>query len=212
MLIELQRLIVFGSRRILTTKPAARMSSTQSPRGSDTDMVWMDLEMTGLDIEKDKILEVACIITDKDLNVKSEGPCFAINHPAEVYETMNEWCKKHHNESGLINRCKSSDVKPEQLEDLVLSYLKSNIPRRACPLTGNSVYMDRLFVKRFMPAVDEYLHYRIVDVSTIKELARRWSPTVTAGAPQKVFAHRSLDDILESIEELKYYKQHMFAV
>nr|XP_044251609.1 probable oligoribonuclease [Drosophila takahashii] len=186
------------------------MSSSQSACGLDTDIVWMDLEMTGLDIEKDKILEVSCIITDKDLNVKSEGPCFAINHPQEVYDTMNEWCMKHHYESGLVDRCQRSDIKPDQASDLLLTYLKENIPRRVCPLAGNSVYMDRLFIRRFMPSVDEYLHYRIVDVSTIKELARRWRPELAKAAPKKSFAHRSLDDILESISELKYYKANFF--
>ncbi|XP_037728743.1 probable oligoribonuclease [Drosophila subpulchrella] len=216
MISQLQRLGLFVSRRILgtnsiiTSNSTARMSSNQNVSGLDTDIVWMDLEMTGLDIEKDKILEVSCIITDKDLNIKSEGPSFAINHPQEVYDTMNEWCMKHHYESGLIDRCKSSDVKPEQASDLLLSYLEKNIPKRACPLGGNSVYMDRLFINRFMPLVDEYLHYRIVDVSTIKELARRWCPEVAKAAPKKIFAHRSRDDILESISELKYYKANFF--
>ncbi|XP_052836221.1 probable oligoribonuclease [Drosophila gunungcola] len=212
MLHQLQRLGLFVSFRIPKTQCSPsfsskrRMSSTQNVCGSDTDIVWMDLEMTGLDIEKDKILEVACLITDKDLNLKSEGPCFAIKHPQEVYDNMNEWCTKHHYESGLVDRCRSSDVMPEQASDLLLSYLESNIPRRVCPLAGNSVYMDRLFIRRFMPSVDEYLHYRIIDVSTIKELARRWRPDLEKAAPKKTFAHRSLDDILESISELRYYK------
>ncbi|XP_017040154.1 probable oligoribonuclease [Drosophila ficusphila] len=216
MLSQLQRLGLLLSRRVIGTQnyPTSycpgRMSSSQSVRGSDTDIVWMDLEMTGLDIEKDKILEVSCIITDKDLNVRSEGPCFAINHPQNVYDSMNEWCMKHHYESGLVDRCKSSEVKPEQASDLILSFLEKNIPKRACPLAGNSVYMDRLFLRKYMPLVDEYLHYRIVDVSTIKELAKRWRPDVVMAAPQKVFAHRSLDDILESISELKYYKANLF--
>ncbi|XP_016973753.1 probable oligoribonuclease [Drosophila rhopaloa] len=216
MLHQLQRLGLLVSRRILETQCSAlrnstgRMSSNQSVCGLDTDIVWMDLEMSGLDIERDKILEVACIITDKDLNLKSEGPCFAINHPQEVYDNMNEWCMKHHYESGLVDRCKSSDVKPEQASDMVLSYLERNIPKRVCPLAGNSVYMDRLFIRRFMPSVDEYLHYRIVDVSTIKELAKRWRPDVEKAAPKKIFAHRSLDDILESVSELKYYKANFF--
>lgn len=192
------------------TAAATTMARSHSAAGSDTDIVWMDLEMTGLDIEKDKILELACVITDKDLNVKSEGPCFAINHPQEVYDNMNEWCMKHHYESGLVDRCKNSQVKPKQAEELMLSYLKKNIPERKCPLGGNSVYTDRLFLRKFMPNVDEYLHYRIVDVSTIKELAKRWYPDVASGTPQKKLAHRSLDDILESIEELKYYKQSLF--
>ncbi|XP_017084139.1 probable oligoribonuclease [Drosophila eugracilis] len=216
MLSQLQRFGLLVSRRIpgiqssVVSNSSIKMSSSHSVDGVDTDIVWMDLEMTGLDIEKDKILEVSCIITDKDLNVKSEGPCFAINHPQEVYDTMTAWCIKHHNESGLVDRCKDSDVKPEQASDLLLSYLKSNIPKRVCPLAGNSVYMDRLFIRRFMPAVDDYLHYRIVDVSTIKELCKRWSPDVEKSAPKKTFAHRSLDDILESINELKHYKANFF--
>ncbi|KAL7727850.1 hypothetical protein ACLKA6_019781 [Drosophila palustris] len=178
--------------------------------GDQSDIFWIDLEMTGLDIDRDQILEVACIITDKHLNVKSEGPCFAIKHPQRVYDSMNEWCIKHHNESGLVERCKSSQVTPELAENIILSYLKENLPERKCPLAGNSVYMDRLFLRKFYPLVDDYLHYRIIDVSTVKELARRWYPEVIKASPQKVVAHRSLDDIKESISELKYYKEHLF--
>lgn len=212
---KIHRVGLFLRRQIrtspqLATASATAMSRSHSSVESDTDIVWMDLEMTGLDIEKDKILELSCVITDKDLNVKSEGPCFAINHPQEVYDNMNEWCMKHHYESGLVDRCKNSQVKPSQAEELLLSYLKKNISERKCPLGGNSVYMDRLFLRKFMPQVDEYLHYRIVDVSTLKELAKRWYPDVAGAAPQKKLVHRSLDDILESIEELKYYKQSLF--
>ncbi|EDW24675.1 GL24271 [Drosophila persimilis] len=186
------------------------MSTSKSGADDETDLVWMDLEMTGLDVDTDKILEVSCIITDKDLNIKSEGPCFAINYPEDVYKNMNEWCIKHHNESGLIDRCRSSDVTPDKAGDLVMSYLQKNIPKGKCPLAGSSVYMDRLFIRKYMSPVNEYLHYRIVDVSTIKELAKRWYPDIAKAAPRKVFAHRSLDDIMESIQELKYYKEHLF--
>ncbi|KAL7727669.1 hypothetical protein ACLKA6_013269 [Drosophila palustris] len=178
--------------------------------GDQSDIFWIDLEMTGLDIDRDQILEVACIITDKHLNVKSEGPCFAIKHPQRVYDNMNEWCIKNHNESGLVERCKSSQVTPELAENIILSYLKENLPERKCPLAGNSVYMDRLFLRKFYPLVDDFLHYRIIDVSTVKELARRWYPEVIKASPPKVLAHRSLDDIKESISELKYYKEHLF--
>ncbi|ALC47799.1 CG10214 [Drosophila busckii] len=170
----------------------------------------MDLEMTGLDINVDQVLEVACIITDQDLNIKKEGPCFAIKHTQDVYDNMNDWCKKHHNESGLVDRCKSSDITPETAETILLSFLKEHIPERKCPLAGNSVYMDRLFLKKYFPATDNYMHYRIIDVSTIKELASRWYPETLNNAPKKKLAHRSLDDIKESISELKYYKQHLF--
>ncbi|XP_046865231.1 probable oligoribonuclease isoform X1 [Drosophila willistoni] len=178
--------------------------------GKNTYMVWMDLEMTGLDIQKDKILEVSCLITDKDLNIQSNGLSFAINHPQEVYEQMNEWCIKQHYASGLVDSCKKSTVTPEAAEDLILTYLKQNIPEKTCVLAGNSVYMDRLFLYKYMPIVNKYLHYRIVDVSTIKELARRWNPDIIEKAPKKAFAHRSLDDIKDSIAELKFYKEHLF--
>ncbi|XP_017140507.1 probable oligoribonuclease [Drosophila miranda] len=186
------------------------MSTSKSVADVETDLVWMDLEMTGLDVDTDKILEVSCIITDKDLNIKSEGPCFAINYPEDVYKNMNAWCMKRHYESGLIDRCRSSDVTPDKAGDLVMSYLQKNIPKGKCLLAGNSVYMDRLFIRKYMSPVNEYLHYRIVDVSTIKELAKRWYPDIAKAAPRKVFAHRSLDDIMESIQELKYYKEHLF--
>ncbi|XP_002013689.2 probable oligoribonuclease [Drosophila persimilis] len=216
MLLKLKRLGPFGLGRLLqiqsrlATNQNRKMSTSKSGADDETDLVWMDLEMTGLDVDTDKILEVSCIITDKDLNIKSEGPCFAINYPEDVYKNMNEWCIKHHNESGLIDRCRSSDVTPDKAGDLVMSYLQKNIPKGKCPLAGSSVYMDRLFIRKYMSPVNEYLHYRIVDVSTIKELAKRWYPDIAKAAPRKVFAHRSLDDIMESIQELKYYKEHLF--
>ncbi|KAH8418088.1 hypothetical protein KR222_011573 [Zaprionus bogoriensis] len=182
------------------------MSSSQN----QSDIVWMDLEMTGLEVEKDKILEVSCIITDKDLKVKSKELSFAISHPEQVYENMNEWCIKQHNESGLIDKCRQSEIKPEQAENIILSFLKENIPERKCPLAGNTIYMDRIFIQKYFPAVDQYLDYRIIDVSSIKELATRWCPEIADAAPKKGFAHRSLEDINESIAELQYYKEHLF--
>ncbi|XP_061389031.1 probable oligoribonuclease [Musca vetustissima] len=173
-------------------------------------IVWMDLEMTGLDVLSDRILEVSCLITDKDLNVISEGPCFAINQPKKVLDTMNDWCIKHHNESGLVEKCLKSQITTEQGEHLILNFLKEQIPKGKCPLAGNSVYMDRLFLRKEMPLVDDYMHYRIIDVSTIKELARRWNPTILENAPAKKLSHRSLDDIKDSIEELKYYRRVFF--
>ncbi|EDV94988.1 GH11306 [Drosophila grimshawi] len=186
------------------------MSTCTALDDNKLDIVWMDLEMTGLDINTDQILELSCIITDKHLNIKSEGPSFAIRHPQHVYDNMNEWCMKHHYESGLVDRCKESNVTPELVENIVLSYLKENIPQGQCPLAGNSIYMDRLFINKFYPAVDKYLLYRIIDVSTTKELATRWYPDVSKATPRKMLAHRSLSDIKESIAELKYYKEHLF--
>ncbi|XP_073820104.1 probable oligoribonuclease [Musca autumnalis] len=185
-------------------------STANKSHAMATNIVWMDLEMTGLDVMTDNILEVSCLITDKDLNVVAEGPCFAINQPKEVLDNMNEWCIKHHNESGLVEKCLKSQITTEKGELLILDFLKSHIPKGKCPLAGNSVYMDRLFLRKEMPKVDDYMHYRIIDVSTVKELARRWHPQILENAPAKKIAHRSLDDIKDSIEELKYYRQVFF--
>ncbi|KAI8117375.1 putative oligoribonuclease [Lucilia cuprina] len=200
--------------KILVTRTLTNSSRETQKMTSNqdfcTDIVWMDLEMTGLDIIKDKILEVSCLITDKHLNVLAEGPCFAINHPENVFREMNDWCIKHHNESGLVEKCLKSSITNEKGEQLIIDFLKQHIPKGKCPLAGNSVYMDRLFLRQEMPLVDDYMHYRIIDVSTIKELARRWHPKLLDAAPKKKFAHRSLDDIYESIKELKFYREHFF--
>ncbi|XP_075147429.1 putative oligoribonuclease [Haematobia irritans] len=195
--------------RNIKTK-ASIYSIQDSQKMKSTDIVWMDLEMTGLDVFNDKIIEIACLITDKDMNIIAEGPCLAINHPIEVFETMNDWCKKHHNQSGLVERCLQSKITTIKAEELIIDFFKHNIPRGKCSLAGNSVYMDRLFLRKEMPAIDNYMHYRIIDVSTIKELARRWNPEVLAGAPVKELKHRSLEDIRESIEELRYYRRAFF--
>ncbi|KAM7360622.1 putative oligoribonuclease isoform 2-T2 [Cochliomyia hominivorax] len=123
---------------------------------------------------------------------------------------MDEWCIKKHYESGLVEKCLKSQVTTEKCEQLLLDFLKQHIPKGRCPLAGNSVYMDRLFLRQHMPILDDYMHYRIIDVSTVKELARRWNPKVLDTAPQKKFSHRSLDDIYDSIYELKFYKTNFF--
>lgn len=137
-----QHLIKSLAVRTLTTgsRETQKMTSNQD---FSTDIVWMDLEMTGLDVIKDKIIEVSCLITDKNLNVLAEGPCFAINHPEKVFQEMNEWCIKHHNESGLVEKCLKSQITNEKGEQLLLEFLKQHIPKGKCPLAGNSVYMDR---------------------------------------------------------------------
>ncbi|CAD6994527.1 probable oligoribonuclease [Ceratitis capitata] len=186
------------------------MGSTSKLLGSENSIVWMDLEMTGLNSITDKIIEVACLITDKDLNVLTEGLNFAIKHPPRVFEEMNEWCIKQHNKSGLVQRCLESDITSDRAEPLILEYLQRHIPKGKCPLGGNSIYMDRLFLRQQMPSVDEYLHYRIVDISSIKELCSRWRPDILKSAPKKRFLHRSLEDLEDSIEELIYYREHFF--
>ncbi|XP_071862341.1 probable oligoribonuclease [Bombus fervidus] len=174
-------------------------------------IVWIDTELTGLDIEKDTILEVACLITDKDLNIISEEFNVVINQPDVVLENMGEWCTNWHTKTGLIAESKCSKLSLKDVEQMLLNLLKKYIPSKSCPLAGNTVYMDRLFLLKFMPLVNDYLHYRIIDCSAIKELVRRWHPTIYKNMPKKKLCHRALSDIKESINELKYYKTNIFT-
>ena len=176
-------------------------------------LVWIDLEMTGLDQSTDSIMEVACIITDKDLNTISAPFECVIHHSRDRLDQMNEWCLKTHGESGLTRRCIESKVTLKEAEDSLLNFIKMTISSKAEGiLAGNSVHVDRIFLLKEFPKVIEYLHYRIVDVSTIKELARRWAPSVFSNAPAKRLTHRALDDIKESIEELEYYQNKFFKI
>ena len=175
-----------------------------------TRLVWVDCEMTGLDTKVDTLLEVAVLITDEDLGIVAEGPNIVIHHPEEVLKSMNEWCIEHHANSGLTKMVMDSTIGLEEAEDKILSFVKQWIPEKKCPLAGNSVGQDAKFLKKYMPKFMDHLHYRIVDVSTIKELSRRWYPEKYAMAPKKKMSHRALDDIKESIEELKYYKATVF--
>ncbi|GJQ69547.1 hypothetical protein Trydic_g6646 [Trypoxylus dichotomus] len=175
-------------------------------------IVWIDMEMTGLDVINDKIMEVACLVTDSDLNIVAEAPPIIIQQPSTILDNMNEWCKKQHGQSGLTEACRNSKNTFQNAEEMLLKFLKSHVTEKASPLAGNSVYMDRIFLQMHMPAVSEYLHYRIIDVSSLKELCRRWNIDVYQQAPKKEFSHRALDDIRESINELKYYKNNFFKM
>uniref|UniRef100_A0A182SZ86 Probable oligoribonuclease n=1 Tax=Anopheles maculatus TaxID=74869 RepID=A0A182SZ86_9DIPT len=177
---------------------------------SSQNLVWIDLEMTGLDVDKDRILEIACIVTDSQLNILAKGPNVIIHEPNTVLNEMDDWCKDHHAKSGLIEAVKKSPYSLEQAEQQVLDFVKQYCPERSCPMAGNSIYMDRLFVRKHMPTLNEYLHYRVIDVSTVKELCKRWSKDVYDSGPPKMFAHRSMDDIEDSIKEIKYYKETFF--
>uniref|UniRef100_A0A0A1X7D4 Probable oligoribonuclease n=1 Tax=Zeugodacus cucurbitae TaxID=28588 RepID=A0A0A1X7D4_ZEUCU len=192
------------------SKLTANMETAPKLLADKSAIVWMDLEMTGLNSISDKIIEVACLITDKDLNILTEGLSFAVNHPKEVFEQMNEWCIKQHNESGLVQRCLESDITHDRAETLLLDYLQKHVPKGKCPLAGNSIYMDRLFLRHHMSSVDDYLHYRVIDISSIKELCRRWRSDLMQSAPEKRLMHRSLEDLQDSIEELKYYRDNFF--
>ncbi|XP_029037895.1 oligoribonuclease-like isoform X1 [Osmia bicornis bicornis] len=177
---------------------------------------WLDMEMTGLDVHTDHVLEVACLITDKNLKVISTDLNIVIHQPDEVLENMNDWCllnhKKyyHYFQTGLINESRLSKITIHDAEQAVLEFLKLYIKEKTCPLAGSSVYMDRMFLHKYMPLVDNYLHYRIIDTSTIKELIKRWNTNVPTLI--KEHNHRALSDIIESIRELEYYKKHIFDV
>ncbi|XP_077290787.1 oligoribonuclease, mitochondrial isoform X2 [Arctopsyche grandis] len=175
-------------------------------------IVWMDLEMTGLDINKDTIMEIGCAITDSELNVLAKGPNIIIHHDEKSLNSMDEWCVMHHGMSGLTEACKNSKINLNTAETEILAFIKNYAPEKKCPLAGNSVYMDRLFLRKYMPRVDNHLHYRIIDVSTVKEICRRWNVNVYKNMPSKNFAHRANADIEESIRELKHYKENMFKL
>jgi len=164
--------------------------------------------MTGLDPETDTILEIATIITDKNLNVLAEGPSIAIHHDKRVLDNMNEWCKKQHAASGLSDRVLTSRISLAQAETETLAFIRQYAAERTVPLCGNSIHQDRRFLARHMPRMEAYLHYRIVDASTIKELARRWYPDIKP--PVKKNMHLAMDDVRESIAELRYYREHLF--
>lgn len=174
-----------------------------------TNLIWIDLEMTGLDPDKDRIIEMATIVTDSNLNVVAEGPVFAIHQSDALLNSMDEWNTKQHNGSGLVIRVKESDISEQAAEQKTLAFLQQHTFPGKSPLCGNSIWQDRRFLARYMPTLEKYFHYRLIDVSTLKELAQRWVPSVYGGF-QKDSHHLALDDIRDSIEELRYYRQHLF--
>lgn len=172
-------------------------------------LVWLDLEMTGLDIDKERIIEIATIVTDSQLNVLAEGPVLAIHQSDEQLDAMDDWNKKHHGRSGLVDRVKASTLIEADAERETLEFLKQYVDENTSPLCGNSVHVDRMFLRKFMPQLDQFFYYRHLDVSTLKELAKRWAPAVYKSV-KKESKHQALDDIKESIEELKHYRASLF--
>ena len=179
---------------------------------SKDNLVWIDLEMTGLDPVKDKVLEIATIVTTNELEIIAEGPVIVIGQSDETLEAMDDWCTKVHGRSGLLQKVVDSNITEVQAQEQTLDFLHKYCQPGKSPLCGNSVWMDRFFFLHHMPELYKFLNYRTLDVSTIKELARRWSPGNPALDHKKKNNHRALDDIRESIEELKHYKECFFIV
>jgi len=173
-------------------------------------LVWIDLEMTGLDATHDVILEIATIITDDNLNVIHEAPAMIIHQPESVLNGMNEWCREQHCKSGLTEKVCASTLTLKDAEDATLAILQQYCEKDVSPLCGNSIWQDRTFLKAYMPRILDFLHYRMIDVSTIKELIRRWYPENVHAEYVKKDAHRALDDIHESIAELAHYRKYFF--
>lgn len=174
-------------------------------------LIWIDLEMTGLDPDNDYIIEIATIVTDPQLNILAEGPVFAIHQPDAVLDRMDEWCTNQHGRSGLTQRVKDSQVSEQEAQQKTIEFLKAYVDKGASPMCGNSICQDRRFLYRHMPELEAFFHYRNLDVSSVKELAKRWQPEMSKGF-KKQGSHLALDDIRDSIGELQYYREHFFRL
>ncbi len=173
-------------------------------------LIWLDLEMTGLEVESERILEIATIVTDPHLNILAEGPVFAIRQSNELLDKMDEWNTRQHNKSGLVARVKASKITEEQAEKETIDFLKQYVDKGDSPLCGNSICLDRRFLLKYMPNLAFYFHYRQIDVSSVKELVARWKPELLS-ALKKESKHLALDDIKDSINELAYYREHFIS-
>lgn len=177
----------------------------------DSNLVWIDMEMTGLDPETCVVMEIATIVTDAQLNILAEGPVIAVHQPDSVLDNMDEWCTRVHGETGLTARCRESTVSEQEAAAQTIAFLAQWIDAGKSPLCGNTIGQDRRFMVKYMPELEAYFHYRSIDVSTIKELARRWKPEILDGFEKKG-VHLALDDIRESIAEMQYYREKVFTI
>ncbi|MCU7845024.1 MAG: oligoribonuclease [Candidatus Thiodiazotropha sp. (ex Monitilora ramsayi)] len=176
-----------------------------------SNLIWIDLEMTGLDTQRDEIIEIATIVTDVNLNILAEGPVIAVHQSQQMLDGMDEWNQRQHGESGLIERVRASDYNETKAETETLAFLREYVPEGASPMCGNSICQDRRFLARTMPQLEAYFHYRNLDVSTLKELVSRWSPSLGEGF-SKAGKHLAMDDIRDSIAELRYYRDHFLRL
>lgn len=174
-------------------------------------LIWIDMEMTGLEPKQDRIIEVATLITDGDLNVLAEGPVLAVHQSDEVLAGMDEWNQRTHGESGLVERVRKSQLNEADVEAQTIAFLQRYAERGSSPMCGNSVHQDRRFMVKYMPSLADFFHYRNLDVSTVKELAKRWRPDV-ASSYKKQGNHQAMDDIRDSVNELKHYREHFFQL
>ena len=180
-------------------------------RPNEMNLVWIDMEMTGLDPDNDRVIEIAAIVTDAELNILAEGPVFAIHQSDAVLDKMDAWNKGTHGRSGLIDKVRASTVTEDEASAQMISFLRQYVPAGKSPMCGNSICQDRRFMARHMPQLEQFFHYRNVDVSTIKELCRRWKPELISGF-KKHQMHTALADIRESVEELRYYREHFIKL
>ncbi len=182
-----------------------------TPTDKKQTLIWIDLEMTGLEPETDLIIEIATLITDANLNILAEGPTLAVHQPEAALEAMDEWNQRTHGNSGLIERVRNSKTDAAEAQRQTLDFLAQYSEKRASPMCGNSICQDRRFLARYMPELEAFFHYRNLDVSTVKELAKRWAPEVASGL-NKQSSHQAMDDIKDSVNELLYYRERFFRI
>ena len=176
-----------------------------------SNLVWLDLEMTGLDADKERIIEAAMIVTDTNLNILAQSPVWVIHQSDALLAAMDEWNTATHTRTGLVERVKAADLSEAEAEAQMLAFMSQYVPEKTSPMCGNSVHQDRRFMQKYMPQLEAYFHYRNLDVSTLKELAKRWNPEVAKGVVKKG-AHQALADIEESIEEMRHYRDHFLRL
>ena len=193
------------------TRTQAATKQTTKSHPNEFRLVWLDMEMTGLDPEKERIIEVAVVITEPDLTIVAEGPVLVVHQPDSLLDAMDSWNKSTHGKSGLVERVKASTLTESEAQDQLIAFMAQYVPAGKSPLCGNTVSQDRRFMFNYMPKLEQFFHYRTIDVSTLKELARRWKPELLKGF-EKRSKHQALADIYESIDELKYYRENFIKI